>query len=269
MSGDRISQRSPSCFTQFLGRTRGKRWGWAFCLLLGGCAQSVPPPSVVPPSPPPQAHMTLVREAKAEAQELRSALAAQRIQAAKQAAELHAARQQAAALREREAEYLQRIASLEADLASLKAEREQLHQTAKELELKVKNLPALLQVIQELRTIQATVQDLMTSLKTVTTDLADIKQTIRTNQTALLRLTGSSSADLKSPPLPPASGQTITVRPGDSLWRLARAHGTTVAILKQLNGLSGDQIIVGQILKLPGRSKSVLGPSKTSLSATP
>ena len=47
----------------------------------------------------------------------------------------------------------------------------------------------------------------------------------------------------------------ITVRPGDTLWDLARAHGTTVSALKQLNELPGNgTIYAGDTLKVPGGS---------------
>lgn len=46
----------------------------------------------------------------------------------------------------------------------------------------------------------------------------------------------------------------IRVRPGDSLWELARRHQTTVAALVDLNDLPGNgTIYAGQLLKLPGR----------------
>lgn len=45
----------------------------------------------------------------------------------------------------------------------------------------------------------------------------------------------------------------ITVRPGDTLWELARRHGTSVAELQQLNDLEGRATIyAGQSLKVPG-----------------
>jgi len=59
---------------------------------------------------------------------------------------------------------------------------------------------------------------------------------------ALLALVGSAAAP-----------SVITLRPGDTLWDLARAHGTTVAELQRLNGLSGNGMIyAGRQLKLPG-----------------
>jgi LysM repeat protein len=48
------------------------------------------------------------------------------------------------------------------------------------------------------------------------------------------------------------SYRNYTVQRGDSLWKIAQANGTTVPALKSLNGLSGDTIFVGQILRVPG-----------------
>jgi LysM repeat protein len=41
------------------------------------------------------------------------------------------------------------------------------------------------------------------------------------------------------------------VKPGDTLFSIARQFSTTVAQIKQMNGLSGDSIKVGEQLKLP------------------
>jgi len=50
-----------------------------------------------------------------------------------------------------------------------------------------------------------------------------------------------------------ASGGTIDykVKAGDSLWRIANEHNTTVAKLKQLNNLPSDKIKIGQTLQVP------------------
>jgi LysM repeat protein len=50
-----------------------------------------------------------------------------------------------------------------------------------------------------------------------------------------------------------AAPAVITIRPGDTLWDLARAHGTTVGELQRLNGLDGaGTIYAGRTLKVPG-----------------
>lgn len=49
-----------------------------------------------------------------------------------------------------------------------------------------------------------------------------------------------------------SSGSTYTVAKGDTLYSIAKAHGTTVAKLVSLNGLKdADDLAVGQKLKLP------------------
>jgi len=40
---------------------------------------------------------------------------------------------------------------------------------------------------------------------------------------------------------------------GDTLYSIARRHATTVGMVKQANGLRGDRIYPGQVLKLPAR----------------
>lgn len=42
-----------------------------------------------------------------------------------------------------------------------------------------------------------------------------------------------------------------TVRSGDTLWLIARRYGTTVDAIKRLNGLSGDLLNIGQVLRIP------------------
>lgn len=51
-------------------------------------------------------------------------------------------------------------------------------------------------------------------------------------------------------PVKKAPAKTYTVKKGDSLWKIAEKHGTTVAALRKLNSLKGDLIVVGQKLKL-------------------
>jgi hypothetical protein len=41
------------------------------------------------------------------------------------------------------------------------------------------------------------------------------------------------------------------VRSGDSLWTIARAHGTTVATLRSMNDLRNSRIYAGQLLDVP------------------
>ena len=58
--------------------------------------------------------------------------------------------------------------------------------------------------------------------------------------------------NVPSPGPDPESGTiTYVVQPGDSLWIIAQRYGTTVDAIKRLNGLSGDMLNIGQVLKIP------------------
>ena len=50
----------------------------------------------------------------------------------------------------------------------------------------------------------------------------------------------------------PSGWQTIVIRPGETLYTLARRYGTTVDALRRPNCLTGDQIYAGQTLYVPG-----------------
>ena len=60
-----------------------------------------------------------------------------------------------------------------------------------------------------------------------------------------------------------ASAQTVTVQPSDTLWSIAKRAGIDVATLKQINGLTSDQIRPGLVLKLPGSQEQVATASHT------
>jgi murein DD-endopeptidase MepM/ murein hydrolase activator NlpD len=51
----------------------------------------------------------------------------------------------------------------------------------------------------------------------------------------------------------------VQVRPGDNLWGISRAYGTTVSAVRALNNLQGDTLLVGQVLKVePGAGLDVV-----------
>lgn len=74
---------------------------------------------------------------------------------------------------------------------------------------------------------------------------------------AIKRLNGLSSDNLQiGQVLKIPSGQSqqyfnYTVRSGDTLWLLANRFGTTVETIRQLNGLTGNMLRIGQVLRIP------------------
>lgn len=78
-----------------------------------------------------------------------------------------------------------------------------------------------------------TTVDAIKSLNGLTSDVLNIGQTLK-----IPAATGSSYFE-------------YTVLAGDTLWLLARRYGTTVDAIKSLNGLAGDGLRIGQILRIP------------------
>ncbi|MCD0162514.1 LysM peptidoglycan-binding domain-containing protein [Deinococcus sp. 6YEL10] len=79
----------------------------------------------------------------------------------------------------------------------------------------------------------------------------------------LLGLTGPAS-----PALAASAPRTVTVRAGDTLYRIATRTGTSVAALRAANGLKGDVIRAGQVLRLSGSaSVSAAAPAAATSAA--
>lgn len=67
----------------------------------------------------------------------------------------------------------------------------------------------------------------------------------------------------KTAPAVAATTSTYVVKAGDSLSVIASRHGVKTAALRDVNGLKGDKIVVGQKLKIPGgRKASVVADAK-------
>lgn len=219
-------------------------------LLLHGCAHQPPPPILTTNAPGPPSQSGLILEAKAEADDLRTALAEERIRAAKQAAKIRAAQHHASALHNREIEHLEAISNLENEVSTLKTnrdklrtERDALREQVTQLQAKVAGIPQLLKMVTQIRTMETSINGIGTSMETLSNDLAQLKEEIKKRRTVASRSTKSETRKAKDV-------ESIVVKRGDSLWKLARRYDTTVADLKALNNLDTDLIIVGQLLKI-------------------
>jgi murein DD-endopeptidase MepM/ murein hydrolase activator NlpD len=74
--------------------------------------------------------------------------------------------------------------------------------------------------------------------------------TLKTKQTAATTTAAAAK--------PKAAPGTYTVASGDSLYVIAKKHGTTVAKLKAANGLTEGTLKIGQVLKMPAAGAVVV-----------
>lgn len=76
----------------------------------------------------------------------------------------------------------------------------------------------------------------------------------------------ASTSSGKSPVLPaPAPETAYTVKPGDTLWRIAMNHRVSPGEIMQLNGLRSDTVKTGQKLRIPAKG----GAPAPAASSTP
>lgn len=83
---------------------------------------------------------------------------------------------------------------------------------------------------------------------------------------------GKASAESAAPSVA-AGGDTgtasYTVKSGDTLTKIAKAHGTTVKAIEAANGLSTTKIKVGQKLKIPSKVEAApVAPAAPSVDST-
>lgn len=76
----------------------------------------------------------------------------------------------------------------------------------------------------------------------------------------------SSSSTAKQKTAQPAVATTYKVKSGDTLDRIARQYGTTVAALRQANGMGPNhsRINIGQVLNIPAKTAAPAAKSSTS-----
>lgn len=242
----------------------------SFCLLVTGCSAK---PRMSTGTPESQAQAgQLVRDRELELTTLRGEMAATRIAAAKKEAELQELRDLVQQLRQENAEARQMVLEM----------REQAEQRRGELERvrEEQERHAQAQTTQHLTLLKDT---MMTLAHEVGQLRQDLTKPVLKEQGKASKGTGRKSAEpgkldglLGMPQRVPSglgtpatsatapgeftranavSGQSqatsITVQPGDTLWRLAKQHRTSVAALRERNQLDGEALAVGQVLLLP------------------
>lgn len=64
------------------------------------------------------------------------------------------------------------------------------------------------------------------------------------------------------------ASSAYTIKPGDSLWKIASQHNVSVANLKTWNNLSSDGIFPNQVIKVAAAGSSVIAPAPAPVPAT-
>lgn len=86
-----------------------------------------------------------------------------------------------------------------------------------------------------------------------TDDVSETVQPARPLATPATLRTEAPAAGQRSDQLAPSAPiRHISVKPGDTLWSLARKYGVSLTQLRSLNHLTDNQILVGQALRVPG-----------------
>lgn len=196
----------------------------AIILLTAGC---VSVPSGVPyadQSSGQRQAETVLQDLRREAATLRAELAATRIAAAKQEAELQQVRGQV--------DELNRALSVkELESATVRHERDRLLLTQK--------------IHEEQGTTLARLQEVESALTALTTEVAQVKHKLA-QAPASVHVNTIRMPDL--PIIEEGRPAWVIVQTNESLWLIARRYGLTVEELKAANKLERDQIQVGQRL---------------------
>ncbi|MBE3568773.1 MAG: LysM peptidoglycan-binding domain-containing protein [Bacillales bacterium] len=104
-----------------------------------------------------------------------------------------------------------------------------------------------------------TTVDSIKNLNHLSTNTIRVSQVLKIDDGEVSTHSNSSPSQISS------SAATYTVRPGDTLSKIAIAYGTTVQNLKSWNGLTSDTIYSGQVLKV--KASGTASPSSGAQSS--
>lgn len=64
--------------------------------------------------------------------------------------------------------------------------------------------------------------------------------------------------------IPLQKEQEIAIEEGDTLWDIARAYGVSIRAIKEANGITGDNILIGQKLIIPSQEETSIVEAKAT-----
>jgi len=150
---------------------------------------------------------------------------------------------------------------------SSQAHKEQLKGNSNTLESKITSIENTIKgVVTDLRQFKTHANDSSLALSQYKQKISELEKIVEQQnqnldhlQAAMRSLMEALVVKESAPGKPSAMAMTAEVsspglyrvKAGDSLEKIARLHQTTVSVIKDLNSLTNDRIIVGQVLKIP------------------
>ena len=246
-----------------------------FILTLGGCAHKPTKPVAVDSPkvsvPQPSHQQVLLQEARTENDNLRAEIGALKILMAKQAGELQSLRGHTQSIQHREQDQGLELQHIRGELLDTQAERDRLRKHNMELEGQVASMPDTTQLVSDIQILNQSFQQIMTSMKQLSTDITLIKQELHRSsgkgQPLQTKLSTpkppSSSGDRR---VPDSQGR-IVIQNGDSLWKLSQMYHVSIAQLHEWNDLDSDVIMTG--FKIQVTSPMASQPNAVNTSSHP
>ncbi len=230
----------------------------ALLLALGACvhkpAKTMKADTPIEIAAPLPQQVVLLQEARSEAENMRAELASLKILMAKQAGELRSLREQSQTVHHREEDQGLQLQNIRSQLISSQTERDQLRKHNMELEGQVSSMPDTSQLIADIQSLTGSFHQIMSSMKTLASDMLLIKQKMHITTTTLkpqqTKLTKKEPTEVMAHPLTPDAKGRIIIQEGDTLWKLSQTYQISVEQLREWNTISSDLIMTGLRLKV-------------------
>lgn len=145
----------------------------------------------------------------------------------------------------------QTIVSLKQQIGELKSGKlDSFVQELQNLEKKLQQVAKKQdKIVADIRQLSSHANDTTTALSQYKEKIAQFEKSIQGQNLQLQEITKIKEGITKL--AESSHGKTYTVKPGDSLEKIARDHRTTVEELKKLNKMTTDLIVIDQLLNLP------------------
>ncbi len=220
--------------------------------------------------PPAESQDVLIREARREADSLRSELAAVKISAAKQQAQLRTAIDRAKNLQAREESLASSMQEVQASLIAIESERDRLRQENVTLQAQSASLPGIQQLQANVQMIQDSVHHISATMESLMSEVVHIKQDMRKSRhKANSRPANLTAFSMTTPSPALTNADTWLVKSGDTLWRISNERDVSIDELMELNQLDSNLIVEGQTLRIPGIASQATDTPTTPDEAQP